>query len=75
MGLLLEICRHEQIAVVASLHQVNLAMRYADRIIGLNQGQVVFDNAPAALTSDMLQTVYERQEGTTDEDFKLEMAN
>lgn len=75
MGLLLEICRHEQIAVVASLHQVNLAMRYADRIIGLNKGQVVFDNAPAALTSDMLQTVYQRQAGTTDEDFKLEMAN
>lgn len=71
MELLLEICRNEQIAVVASLHQVNLAMRYADRIIGLNQGQVVFDDTPKALTSDMLQTVYQRE----DENFPMEMAH
>jgi ABC-type phosphate/phosphonate transport system ATPase subunit len=35
------------VAVVASLHQVHLAVSYADRIIALRAGRVVED-APAA---------------------------
>lgn len=35
------------VAVVASLHQVHLAMAYADRIVALRSGTIVED-APAA---------------------------
>lgn len=37
--------------VVAILHDVNLAARYADRIVTLKQGRVAFDGAPAELMS------------------------
>ena len=45
--LLRGIARSEGVAVVCSLHQVHLARAYADRIVGLSSGRVVFD-LPAA---------------------------
>lgn len=41
--------RETGIAIVAILHDVNLAARYADRIIGLRQGQAVFQGSPDTL--------------------------
>lgn len=58
LGLLRDICRERRIAVVASLHQVELARRFADRIIGLEHGQVVFDTEPAALKDTQLSKLY-----------------
>ncbi len=34
------------------------AIRYADRIIGLAHGYVVFDGAPQGVTSDVLKQIY-----------------
>ena len=45
---LLRRIRGEGVAVVCSLHQVQLARRFADRIVGLSHGRVVCDVAPAA---------------------------
>jgi phosphonate transport system ATP-binding protein len=42
MGLLRSIAHSEGVAVICSLHQVNFARFYADRIIGLSHGRVVF---------------------------------
>jgi phosphonate transport system ATP-binding protein len=47
LDLLHGIARSEGVAVVCSLHQVHLARAYADRIVGLSGGRVVFD-LPAA---------------------------
>ena len=44
------ICREDGITAVVSLHQVEFARRFADRIVGLSAGRVVFDGPPAALT-------------------------
>ncbi len=38
-----EIAHERNIAVICSLHQVNLAIEYADRVIGLKDGKVVAD--------------------------------
>lgn len=74
MGLLLEICRQDGITVVANLHQVELAAKFADRIIGLNRGRVVFDGAPTELIhQELVQTIYEREDGGVDEQFDLAM--
>lgn len=43
------ICREDGITAVVSLHQVELARKFADHIIGLSAGQVVFDGAPSQL--------------------------
>ena len=61
MGLLRGICDREGITIVVNLHQVDLAKRFADRIIGMNSGRVVFDGAPAALSAQSLRTIYQRE--------------
>ena len=43
------ICREDGITAVVSLHQVEFARRFADRIVGLSKGRVVFDGPPAEL--------------------------
>src|SRR5262245_37223328 len=40
------ICKSDGIAAVVSLHQVSLALRFADRIVGLAHGAVVFGDTP-----------------------------
>ena len=68
LKLLQKICREDGIAVVASLHQVDLAMGFADRIIGINSGRVVFDGTPTELDSDRLREIYLRED---DENIQL----
>jgi phosphonate transport system ATP-binding protein len=53
-----EICREDGITAIVSLHQVDLARRYADHIYGLCEGQIVFDGKPAALSSRQLDLLY-----------------
>ncbi|MBU6271705.1 MAG: phosphonate ABC transporter ATP-binding protein [Betaproteobacteria bacterium] len=43
LELLASVARQEGMAVLCSLHQVGLAREFADRLIGLRQGRVVFD--------------------------------
>lgn len=42
--------------IVVILHDINLAARFADRIVALKQGRVVFDGSPEALLSSPLLT-------------------
>ncbi|MCL4471938.1 MAG: phosphonate ABC transporter ATP-binding protein [Gammaproteobacteria bacterium] len=52
--------REDGITTVVSLHQVDLAQAYADRVIGLAHGRVVFDGAPSGLTPAVLQAIYQQ---------------
>lgn len=45
LGLLHAICKSDQLTAIVSLHQVNLARKFADRIVGLSNGRVVFTGA------------------------------
>lgn len=54
------ICREDGITTVVSLHQVELAREYADRVIGLARGRVVFDGSPDALGEGVLKMIYEQ---------------
>jgi len=51
MSLLHGICKSDRLTAVVSLHQVPLARQYADRIVGLRGGQIVFDGPPQALSA------------------------
>jgi phosphonate transport system ATP-binding protein len=66
-------CDRDGITVVVNLHQVDLAKRFADRIIGMNSGRVVFDGTPAELSPQALRTIYQREEGIED-DNSLDLA-
>jgi phosphonate transport system ATP-binding protein len=50
------------VAVVASLHQVHLAMAYADRVVALRGGSVIANAAPAALDARAVEQIYARQD-------------
>jgi phosphonate transport system ATP-binding protein len=58
LELLQGICRESGISVVVSLHQVELARRFADRVLGIRGGRIVFDGPPAALDDRALHAVY-----------------
>jgi phosphonate transport system ATP-binding protein len=58
LGDLRRICEEDGLTVVVSLHQPELAQRFADRIIGLAQGRVVFDGAARALARGDLERLY-----------------
>jgi phosphonate transport system ATP-binding protein len=58
LALLHGICRRDGLTLVVSLHQVEFARQFADRIIGLNNGAVVFDSTPAALTPELAESLY-----------------
>ena len=47
LGLLRDTVREHGVAVLCTLHQVELALEFADRIVGLRAGRMVFDGAPA----------------------------
>jgi phosphonate transport system ATP-binding protein len=72
MALLREICDRDGLTVVVNLHQVELARRFADRIIGMNSGKVVFDGTPQQMSQAVLRNIYQR-EGIED-DNSLDMA-
>lgn len=58
MLLLCDLCRERNLAALINIHDVSLAQRYADRIIGLRAGDVVFDGPANELSSADLTRIY-----------------
>jgi phosphonate transport system ATP-binding protein len=58
LGLLHSICKADGIAAIVSLHQLDYARRFADRIIGLSRGAVVFDGPPVRLGKKEVALIY-----------------
>jgi phosphonate transport system ATP-binding protein len=46
------------ITVLCNLHSLDVARSYCQRLVGMTAGRVVFDNVPAALTEDIVRTLY-----------------
>lgn len=46
------------ISVLINIHHVDLALEYADRVIGIRKGQIVYDGAASEVTQDVLDTIY-----------------
>ena len=44
--------------VIANLHTLDTARRYCDRVIGMRKGRIVFDGAPAQLTTSAARDIY-----------------
>jgi phosphonate transport system ATP-binding protein len=58
MQLLADVARSREIPVLINMHDVGLATRFADRIVGMSGGRVVFDGPPAALSDAILKQIY-----------------
>jgi phosphonate transport system ATP-binding protein len=44
--------------VLCSLHQIDLAREFADRVVALRAGHIVFDGPPASLTQEAVDGIY-----------------
>lgn len=58
LGLLHQICKYDGITAIVSLHQLDFANRYADRIIALAEGEMVFDGPPTKLKDSEIARIY-----------------
>jgi phosphonate transport system ATP-binding protein len=58
MDELKNVTEEKNITCIVNLHQVDIALQYATRIIGINKGQVVFDDSADKLTPDMIRKIY-----------------
>ena len=65
MTILRDVCQEDRIPVIVSLHQLDFAKAYADRIIGLSGGEIVFDGPPETLTDNALFRIYGAQAETS----------
>ena len=58
MELMAGIARTRGIPVLVNMHDVELAKRFADRVIGMAGGRIVFDGPPDRLDDAMLKKIY-----------------
>jgi phosphonate transport system ATP-binding protein len=60
MALIAGISREDSLTVVCSLHQVDLALAWGERLVGLRSGRTVLDLPTAGLSRDRVMAVYSR---------------
>jgi phosphonate transport system ATP-binding protein len=58
MGLLRTINTERGLTLVVSQHQLQTALAYATRVVGLRRGRVAFDGPPAAVTPVVADAIY-----------------
>ena len=58
MTLIRDLGTAKNIPIIVNMHDVELAKRFADRIVGMSGGAVVYDGAPAGRTDEHLKTIY-----------------
>lgn len=59
LGLLKKSAKNHGAAVLCSLHQVDYALEFADRIIGLKEGKITYDGSPEGLSDRILKKLYD----------------
>mgnify|MGYP002518133580 FL=1 len=50
--------KERNITVIINIHHVDLALRHADRVIGIRAGKIVYDGGTEGVTADVLHEVY-----------------
>ena len=59
METLRRLSRQHGITCIVNLHQVDFALEFSDRIIGLREGRKIFEGAPETATSQVIRSIYE----------------
>ena len=64
MRLITELCEEHQLAAIINIHDVALAQMFAERIVGLREGNIVYDGHPDNLKPDVLTEIYGEEDWT-----------
>jgi len=62
MSILKKVNKTYGVTVIANLHHLEYANEYCDRIIGVNNGTVVFDDKSEKLTDELVEKIYANNE-------------
>ncbi|MDD4081009.1 MAG: phosphonate ABC transporter ATP-binding protein [Eubacteriales bacterium] len=65
--------QNTNITIIINIHHVDLALQFADRIIGIRAGKIVYDGPTASITEEILKGIYGRS--LTDDDLMKEKKN
>ncbi len=58
MRLICELCEERKLSAIINIHDVMLAQMFAERIVGLQLGEIVYDGPPDQLTAEVLTQIY-----------------
>jgi len=58
MRLIKELCAERKLSAIINIHDVMLAQIFAERIVGLRLGEIVYDGPPDKLTPAVLTSIY-----------------
>ena len=58
MRLIVELCDERRLSAIVNIHDVQLAQMFAQRIVGLRLGEIVYDGPPNGLTEAVLTEIY-----------------
>jgi len=58
MALIVELAAEDRIPTLVNIHDVPMARAFARRIVGLNDGRVVYDGPVDGLTPEVLERIY-----------------
>lgn len=72
INLLKQISIEDNLTVIGSLHQVQLAIDLADRIIGLRSGKVILDRTTEGLSAEEASKIYSSVSGMDTEEVQAE---
>ena len=62
MSILKKVNETYGVTVIANLHHLEYAKEYCNRIIGVNDGTVVFDDKSEKLTEELVEKIYANNE-------------
>jgi phosphonate transport system ATP-binding protein len=73
MRLIKELCGERKLSAIINIHDVMLAQMFAERIVGLRLGDIVYDGPPTGLSAEVLTMIYGQEDWsstvrTVDED-------
>ena len=58
MRLIKELCAERKLSAIINIHDVMLAQMFAERVVGLQLGDIVYDGPPTGLSADVLTRIY-----------------
>src|SRR5476651_2237327 len=58
MRLIKELCAERKLSAIINIHDVMLAQMFAERIVGMRLGEIVYDGPPDRLTAEALTSIY-----------------
>jgi phosphonate transport system ATP-binding protein len=61
------------ITVICNLHDLDIARHYCNRLVGMSEGRVVFDDVPEKFTENLVQSLYGIEANDTTQNFLADL--